>query len=153
MHRLWRRDTAHVLLILYYLHYCPGFSSFQQFDDQLAETWTYLNSSQTLLKRILKSPSFMLYDEFKPIKKISLVSKHSIVVGTDPAKRVCDFEISRFTRFLSQPYAVGFLPLHGLAFRALKKGLHQPWILQYRAERNQQSSLPSAACLLTWLVG
>lgn len=62
-----------------------------------------------------------LYNQFKPIKKMSLVSKHSVVVGTDPVKWVFDFEIAWFIQNFSQPYPAGFLPLHGLAFHTFKK--------------------------------
>lgn len=49
-----------------------------------------INSQRLELIRIYHA----LYNLFKPIRKISRVSKHSIVVGADLVKRVRDLEIS-----------------------------------------------------------
>lgn len=89
-----------------------------------------------------------LYNQFKPINKMSLVSKHSVVVGTDPVKRVFFWDRLVHSKFFSAVSCRIFTsPWVGVSY--FQKGLHQ-----LRVELCREiSNLPSAACLFTWLVG
>lgn len=76
-------------------------------DYKLAESWT---------------PTYpTLYNLFKPTKKISLVSKHSIVVCTDLVKWLCDLEI-----------AVVACGLFAFIWVGIQCGWEQSWVCKGR---------------------